>query len=141
MGCDIHFHAEIKVNGKWEHYADWSLSRNYYLFAKMAGVRNYNGVKPITSPKGLPEDMSEVTQLDAKHWKSDGHSHSFLTAKEIAELEPWAETNCIDPEFKWKFHSKYWGYLFGNSWAGFTTYPEDRPEGVEDVRFVFWFDN
>lgn len=141
MGCNIHFHAEVKVEGKWEHYAHWSVNRNYGLFAKMAGVRNYNETEPIAQPRGLPEDMSVVTRLDAEHWKADGHSHSFLNAAEIAELEPWAEENCIAGDQRWRFHYEYWGYLFGNSWAGWTKYPDERPGGVEDVRFVFWFDN
>ena len=50
MGCDIHLHAEIKVNGKWEHYAHPHIRRDYRLFAKMASVRN--------APYGHPEHIA-----------------------------------------------------------------------------------
>lgn len=68
--------------------------RNYDEFAILANVRNGYGfagvdtgdaIKPISMPKGLPEDISEQVLLEAKQWGSDGHSHSYLTAKEIAD--------------------------------------------------------
>lgn len=141
MGCDIHLHGELKISGKWEHYSHWNVGRNYGLFAKIAGVRNYQNTEPIAQPRGLPGDMSVVTQLDAKQWDRDSHSHGYLNAEEIAVLEMWAIENCIPADQRWKFHHEYWGYLFGNSWAGWSKYPSDRPEGVDDIRFVFWFDN
>ena len=78
MGCDIHVHFEIKLNGKWEHYSNPSIDRNYELFAKMADVRNdyENPIIPISFPKGLPKDLSVVTKFEVDHWGSDGHSHS-----------------------------------------------------------------
>lgn len=33
------------------------------------------------------------------------------------------------------------GYLFGNSWSDFTGHREDYPTEIEDLRWVFWFDN
>lgn len=138
MGCDIHLHTEVKIGGKWRHYSAPNFQRNYKYFAKMANVRNYDEIEPISEPKGLPFDITEVTKFDADKWGSDAHSASWLGAEELVELEEFVlEDRKGDP---W-FENKTWGYLFGNTWGGFAKYPEDRPEGLEDVRFVFWFDN
>lgn len=39
MGCDIHLHQEVKINGEWHHYRLAEMPRNYEVFEKMAGVR------------------------------------------------------------------------------------------------------
>jgi len=137
MGCDIHIHQEVKIDGQWEHYRETGLPRNYKTFAKMAGVRGSEA--PIAEPRGLPDDVTKVTKFDADHWGVDGHTHSWLGAEEILELESWIEGQM--KEDKWRLEMDGWGYLFGNGWGGFTKYPEDRPKGLEDIRFVFWFDN
>lgn len=64
MGCDIHLHQEVKIGGEWHHYREQSVSRNYALFAKMAGVRNYGlTVTPIDEPRGIPDDATDGTEL------------------------------------------------------------------------------
>lgn len=141
MGCDIHLHVEIKVSGKWEHYSCPDVNRNYVLFAKMAGVRNQAGIVPIAQPRGLPKDMSVVTDIDAEGWLLDRHSESWLNSAEVAELETWAIDTITDEHTRWRFRDDYWGYLFGGSFSGFVNHREDYPDAVEDVRFVFWFDN
>lgn len=137
MGCDIHFHSEIKIGNEWHHYGHPSIQRNYALFGKMAGVRGDS--EPISQPKGLPDDCSLVTALNAHKWDADGHSHSWLNAKEILELENWLSKQLRDGS--WRLEMDYWGYLFGNSWGGFTEYPDEREPFLNDIRFVFWFDN
>ena len=139
MGCDIHMHTEVKLNGQWECFGSPNVSRNYQLFGKMAGVR---GVETsIADPKGLPKDCSTVVKFCADYWGSGGHSHSYLIATEIVELEKWWDEEYKDAGWPQRYPESQWGYLLGNSWGGFIKYPEDRPEGIEDVRFVFWFDN
>lgn len=143
MGCDIHLHIEVKIKGKWHHYSIPDISRNYTLFGKLAGVRREDET-PIAAPRGLPDDATELTRYDCDvRWGPDGHSHSWIGAKEIVALKDWVEN-----VQKWsgKYGPNWWmedtfGYLFGNSFAGFVEYPSDCPEGLEDVRFVFWFDN
>ena len=141
MGCDIHLHIEVKINDEWLHYNSPHVSRHYAVFAKMANVRNYddNEIVPISAPKGMPPDASRVTVFDFYEWDLDGHSYSWLSASEIAVLANWMK------EQSWGSSPFYFedvfGFLFGNSYPGFTKYPEDRPEGLQDVRFVFWFDN
>ncbi len=128
MGCDIHCHIEIKVEGTWHHYSAPNVDRSYRLFARMAGVRNTGGVKPIAPNRGLPEDMSLVTRLAWSYWELDGHSMSWMTGAEVESLTNDEENFCAYDEF---------GYLFGN---GFTD-KDGWPPGVEACRMIFWFDN
>ena len=138
MGCDIHLHVEVKVYGTWEHYAQLRPPRDYRLFSVMAGVRDYD-YKPIAPPRGIPDDVSALTRLNCDAWNGDGHSHSWINADEIVDLEEaYSELypgNCCGLE-DW-----IGTYLYGDSFAGFVRYPEDRPKFIEDLRFVFWFDN
>lgn len=142
MGCDIHLHTEVKINGTWHHYGIPNVDRNYTLFAKMAGVRNNGEVEPIAEPRGLPPDVTGLTQFDSDHWNGDGHSHSYLLANEIVQLKEWieGERDRLSDRSTW-WQSRMFGYLFGNDWTDFMQYPTDRPKGLEDIRFVFWFDN
>lgn len=148
MGCDIHVHTEVKINGVWHHYGCPYVQRIYNLFARMANVRNYEDgpsrIKPLSEPRGLPEDATVLTKWDSEHWGADGHSHSWLGAEEIAQVAAFAD------ERGWKkthngyegfWESDMFGYLFGNDWSGFMKYPDERREGLEDIRWVFWFDN
>lgn len=147
MGCDIHLHTEVKIDGQWFHYGAPNVSRNYHLFARMANVRNDGDIKPITMPRGVPDDAATLTKFACDAYGVDGHSHSWLDAQEITELTEYIN-NVI--ELRGKHGLKWWdcdnfGYFFGNTWGGFWKYRDHQnsgtPKGVEDVRFVFWFDN
>lgn len=61
--------------------------RSYILFAILAGVRNSYQVTPISAPKGLPSDISEVAKERADYWGVDGHSHSYLTVAELSAFD------------------------------------------------------
>lgn len=147
MGRSIHFHSEVKINGVWHHHSEHHIKRHYALFAKMANVRNYkNKIKPISNPKGLPTDISFLTKLSSDSLGSDGHSHSWLNSEEISELHKFIvdEDNSsmwfgIDG---WEFEHSYFPYFLGNHLNSFYDEPKHlRQYGVEDVRYVFWFDN
>lgn len=150
MGCDIHFHSEVKRNGKWLHHSEAKVSRNYALFAKMADVRNWPGANPpiipISKPKGLPEDATELTKLHSEKYGVDGHSHSWLCAAEIVELHEFIKSD-KNPEGwfgedGWRFEHENMPYFMGNHMDGFLKYPEDwKCYGIEDVRYIFFFDN
>jgi hypothetical protein len=112
MGCDIHLFTEIKksINSqdKWVNADNWRYNpyyqegndegermlnieslysgRNYTLFGILAGVRD-NSNDSIDDPRGLPEDVSEVTKKESDRWDGDGHSHSWLTLKELKEYQ------------------------------------------------------
>lgn len=146
MGCDIHLHIEVKINGKWEHWGAPSVQRWYELFEKMAGVRGdvRNAISP---PKGLPEDMTTLTKLAATYDGKDAHSHSWLGTEEIMQLEDWLKKQARGEWINDLEHHILHSYLFGNSFTGHKRYPEDSKYrldagiDVQDVRFVFWFDN
>jgi hypothetical protein len=144
MGCDIHVHIEVRIDGVWEHYAHPSVSRNYVLFAKMAGVRNYQKkIAPISKPKGVPSNMTKITRLDLEAWDTDAHSVSWFDLQDIMKLEEWLKEQDWGGVLK---NDLEYGvlrtYLFGNSFSGLVKYPEDiRIPGLEDARFIFWFDN
>ena len=145
MGCDIHLYIEKKVRGEWicispmvmnkysdplpysrRKYQEIYDSRNYSLFAFLANVRgeNPNG---FGEPRGLPLDVSKDVNDMAEEWGMDGHSHSWVSLKEIKE-------NMVD-DFVFDFQEvidfceQYtWNYELGE-------HKED------EVRIVFWFDN
>lgn len=86
MGCDIHTHVEIKKENKWLHIDEVPEEfdrRNYSIFSILAGVRSSFNIKPISEPKGIPEDISRETKENIEEWNGDGHSHSYLTLKEL----------------------------------------------------------
>lgn len=113
MGCDIHLFTEVKktINGteRWVNSDSWEINpyyrygtdedrkyereldhksiysgRNYELFGILADVRGV-GNPVISEPKGLPEDVSDVVKNESDRWGSDGHSHSYLTLRELVE--------------------------------------------------------
>lgn len=126
MGCDIHAHTEIKVNGRWEHYAAPRIQRDYTLFSLIAGVRRHrDDERIITLPRGLPLDASTTTRIESEHIDTDGHSHSWLNLEEMVFVES-------------KFRGGLFGYFFGND---IDATKDGWPVEVEDARVVFWFDN
>lgn len=147
MGADIHFHIEVMLTApegteqkdmKWEHYASPSINRNYRLFAYMADVRNNGRVVPLSQPKGLPNDISAITKLDYGNG-IDYHSASWFGVPEIDKLRSWVfeQGDSVDGEQWWPYGLEYSvlnTFFFGN-------YFTDPVKGIEDVRFVFWFDN
>lgn len=141
MGCDIHAHGEVKINGVWHHYSQPRIERWYGLFARMADVRNdpTYGIEPISPPRGIPEDITFITRFDYED--ECGHSGSWLTGKEVEDLCAWVDEQRqkeIGRYYSFQHHCI--GYVFGNGWD-VKKYPDDYPKGVEDVRLVFWFDN
>lgn len=85
MGCDIHMAVERfdTYANKWrcvvKHDGAYG-NRNYVLFAVLAGVRNRQGIKPLSEPRGLPEDVSTEARRSAMN---GDHSHSWLTLAEV----------------------------------------------------------
>jgi hypothetical protein len=130
MGCDIHCHIEVKVAGKWEHWAAPRIDRSYRLFAKMAGVRG-SEVEAIAPRRGLPSDISNLTRLTWDLEKEDAHSESWMTGDELEKLiEEFDDTG---------YERLGFGYVCG---SGFSQEEEKYwPATLTDVRMVFWFDN
>lgn len=134
MGCDIHMVLERKVgDGGWVgvhnfpyyqinggHAIPPATDRNYERFAKLAGVR---GGGP--DPKGTPEDVSVLAQMEIDSWGSDGHSHSWMSVGEAAQI--FLETAWEPSDYMTQYPT---AYFFGVD-----------PDKSEQYRIVFWFDN
>lgn len=167
MGCNIHAFIEVKKkptlfkrSPRWELvqippfekqeekdgyiYYDAHRSRNYLLYAFLANVRNYweeSILKPISKPRGIPKDASELYRTISDHYGSDGHSHSYFSLAELLEKVPWdskwktgQQVNGIDWEETLREASKefWWEIMIPMTalkWAGYET------------RTVFFFDN
>ena len=114
MGCDIHVHGEVKVAGLWHHYSAPYVSRDYNLFAYMAGVRAGNsGITPIAEPRGIPADISLITWIDYMKMGTDGHTHSWLSGEEVVKLGEKLQ-ECITQKESYYWIENIFGYVFGN---------------------------
>lgn len=138
MGCDIHLFVEIKMKDKWEFYRQIHMPRYYDLFAKMADVRNEKKYIPISYPKGIPAALSEITMIHYKRWKSDMHHKSWFNQLEIKQTIDFLQKNHEGDKFILK---DIIGFLFGNEYQHLHKYKDDFPEEIQDVRWIFWFDN
>ena len=101
MGCDIHLLYQKQINGHWQSvrvknnptavYSDGPLEgRNYTIFAFLAGVRNYDAIKPIAEPRGLPSDLNDETF--AQECEDYGHTPSWLSIDELLKYDYEQET-------------------------------------------------
>lgn len=99
MGCDIHMYREAFRDGAWvsvdewksesdgSMYVDWDdrfTDRNYNLFGFLSkGVRYEHEV--AFNPRGLPISMSKEVADDAEGWGVGGHSHSYLSLRDLKD--------------------------------------------------------
>lgn len=104
--CGDYFHKNPYF-GSDEYEKEWSLvglcdSRNYAMFSILANVRNYGKTEYIDEPRGIPEDVTEMVKEDAENWGVDGHSHSYLTLKELIDFHnkslPLKRRGMISPQ-------------------------------------------
>lgn len=129
MGCDIHMYVEYKKEFKSENDSKWVSGdyfkvnpykdifddessmeklelfghRNYALFSTLAGVRDYSEqITPVSEPKGIPSDCCKYIKSEYDRWGIDGHTHSWLTLKELKKYQDSSpvliETGLISPE-------------------------------------------
>ena len=108
--------------------------RNYALYSILADVRNgYGfagvftgmGFTPIAPPRGVPEDASPEYRAEVAAWGGDGHSHSWLTLKELQAYD-WHKTTCTGESGEFVEQ----------------VIPMLAELGApDDVRIVFFFDN
>lgn len=161
MGCDIHVYLEkyTSINGKstWVNVDYWQknpyfgitedereyehvscyVGRNYDLFGILAGVRSSED--PIDEPRGLPEDVTEVTKKEYERGDMI-HTPTYYTLKELKDYLYENSDNkeifeclnrfvgCVDDRFKEEFY--------------IGKHDEKRYTIKENsFRVVFWFDN
>lgn len=141
MGCDIHAHVEVEIDGRWEHYSALDIPRNYRLFTKLAGVRSRGDdgdPTPISKPRGLPDDLTTVTRFSVDSWEGDMHSASWITGKEADEVERWFNET---KQHERVYPAEPFGYLFGNGFAKPYSRDPNCTKRLGKIRVVFWFDN
>lgn len=103
-------------------------SRNYNLFAVLANVRNYNGIKPLANPKGIPKDSCSEIIEGYESFKLDAHSASYYTLTELLNALPEYPilSNLV--------------ILLKETYD--KVFPKNAPLiTTNDIRIVFWFDN
>ena len=163
MGCDIHLMTEVKKEGKWElntkdifgdeYYESDSPfdRRSYSLFSFLADVRQRDNIKPISEPKGLPEDSGVLnspleepeeyvyygydngtahTEGERIECDINYHSLTYLTLKELIEF------NYDKKATEEKTYREYLGVLFFQELEILKTLGDP-----DYVRIIFWFDN
>ena len=173
MGCDIHCFAEKRNNGQWEKIGDvFTLDeydkkyydkekgdqpfnwRSYSMFAFLACVRNYDHLDPISTPRGLPNDMSPQVKEEYLSWGVDAHSCSWLSARELLDFnyEKIFENRRATVQLAPNIFSgaglaeKGKGEMisYRNNLGEFFFKHLQELENIgnpEDTRIVFWFDN
>lgn len=94
MGTDIHgsLQKRWRKEGPYETIGPIESSRNYRVFAALAGVRNgfgfagcetHKAMTPISEPRGLPDGVSE----DEEDYGD--HSYSWLYLREVIDWKGW----------------------------------------------------
>lgn len=164
MGCDIHVCVEYKRSseGHWQsgdyfhmtnpldpnekpYRVDVYSDRCYSLFGVLADVRN-RGYKPIDTPRGLPDDVTDYVKSEYEWWGTDAHSASFFTLRELKE---WDERHKPTDEFGGRVleplldrlirRADELGVVYDFEWKN--TIKRHVYDDAERIRIVFWFDN
>ena len=141
MGCDIHVHIEVLIEGEWHHYMPLQCPRHYDVFSRMSkcGRGQY---EPITERR-FPSNASLITELSRSSYQGIDHSHNWLYLKEILEISEEF------PDYVWKLDvwfnqieretkivDQFEGiYLFEHSIKSF--YSDNYLFPCDNVRFVF----
>jgi hypothetical protein len=102
MGCDIHGcieglldydFKEAEGEGRWKSLGEIPLVRNYEIFAVIGNVRNDEGIPFIgecrfPDPFDLPWGQASADyRAMVAAFESDGHSHSYVTLKEMKAFD------------------------------------------------------
>lgn len=151
MGCDIHAYSERRTPDGYELVSavfDW---RSYGAFAFLAGVRNYSAVPAISSPRGLPADVSQEVRERFDDWGTDAHTPSWLS---VSELAAWNYSGEVEDRryTRQEAPGLFNGGATADVGAGTKTTWRDflGDKFLEDIckmqdagadRVVFWFDN
>lgn len=166
MGCDIHLFIEHKRNeiGQWWVFGrKINPGRDYAIFANLCGVRQWtNDIKPISEPRGIPEDagwevieeytlwIDDESNCDCGHYCSKEESESWLkygssrmydehrVTDPDAHSESWATADELQKALE---ESKKYGGRVDSEWTAVLKVLRHFEESGEESRIVFWFDN
>lgn len=158
MGTDIHAVFQKREGNDWVDILceEWQQDRHYKLFAWLTDVMNGYGfaackthdpIKPISIPRGLPEDF----QMDDGEYHNGKwlgyHSHSWLKLTEILEtpVPTFKSTGYIHiSEYKTWDKKSHPQFLSGGIW-GINIHTAESPEEITPetthIRIKFEEDN
>jgi hypothetical protein len=122
MGCDIHAHIEVETTMNnmdddclpyIKHFAKISITRDYILFAHMAGIRDSNNeFKHVSEPKGMPSEISYQTLNEYTTYVIDDKNFS----EEDSEFCPRSKAE----EYVNKGYTKWWddnkSFIVNSDW-------------------------
>lgn len=136
MRVYIHLHIELKVFGKWEHYANLLIKQDTRFFKelKKRSIKN----KKLKTGERL-EDFNIITKLDYDYRVTclkNVDCYYCINLQGIKLLGKWAENNYYESYALEHNELKIW--LLGTSFTNFEL--GEYPEWVEDIRFI-WFDD
>ena len=126
MGTDITACVEYLDEGDYELFATVFMGCSYFLFARMAGVRNAKGVEPVSELRGFPMDAAWSTYVLRE--EEGGHSDSYLSADEFEKALHLAMYDA-DPDYEP-------GAVLPPTFAATLAMLKALPS----ARLVFWFD-
>ncbi len=139
MATSIHAFGEVKVGGRWYLHSKFKIDQSYSLFNKIAGINSDDYEEDILLPlKGIPKDVSLVTLRYYESYNEDAHSATWFNQSEIKQLIKWM---IHKGRYSYSDIEQTFGYVFGQYWSSATDEKEYIPKDLQDVRFVFWFDN
>lgn len=147
MGCDIHFHAEIKLAGVWQHLTAPNIMRDYELFNVLSGVR---GEGPGFAKLGMPKDATEITRYCHTVDDTDAHTVGWLDAVAIGKayeaMEKIYQRRHHTGSFEWDF-AEATGWFQGNSLQEIANCCVEKKtkdlhlDLITDIRFIVWYDS
>ena len=166
MGCDIH--AFVDFNKPGEDLCqclseELNFDRDYAVFAKLAGVRNYGEeITPISEPRGLPAHVSwSVSSSDNLYVVEKDTNDSGTCTREQAErwvasgISKWVREGVVsNPDhhsYSWISLSEFERaiselssiikYKLSVEYLAVLSAMKTIAEQGYEVRLVFWFDN
>ncbi len=163
MGCDIHLYVEYRKGyDAWDNFGlRFNPGRDYWLFSRLAGVRETEGHPCVFPVRGMPTDPAFQTRIENRLYVTDEVGEENSCTKQEAEL--WVskgfskytdERRDVITHPDWHSHSHLTLFEFEKA-----SRVLDTPEILSDeyvalhaamksleksgyqVRVVFWFDN
>lgn len=146
MSVSMKFHAEVKINGVWNHYTTKKINNELGLYQALDVDMELDSIEVIIpQSKGLPNDLCQLTLFDKNLYERYCFGHSWMNSDEIALLYKWIDSESKEKEdgeyasCYGRIGAYYFGYLFGYDWSSFLANDIDI-DGIEDVRFIYWFE-
>lgn len=68
-------------------YDDFAILADVRNGHGFAGIKTGEGFNPISAPRGLPSNATDYVKARAQEMGEDGHSHSYLTLKDLLDYD------------------------------------------------------